>query len=631
MKRLCVSLLLLPVLLVAGFLNVPGSEAAIGTQTTPNNFPEVLTTESLSAFVDDFVAEHMVPAHAPGLVVTVVYEGKVLLSKGYGLADLESERPMTPQTNLRAGSVSKPLTSLAVLQMAAEGQIDLDAPVSDYLPNLPLADAYGPAGTVSQFLTLKGGYPDTVLQTHSPALDGWQPLGDYLQHHLPPRVQPPGKVYSYSSWEHALLGQAMAEVVGKPFDQVMDVALFQPLGMTRTTFTQPLPGPVAANLATGYTFVDGRYEEVPLDFVNLSPGIAMVTTADDMGRFMLALLNGGVLDGRQVLAPASVAGMLNRQEELHPLSRGRTYGLSEVTLGDRQVLYHDGNGIGQGSRLILAPESGLGIFLSTNHRPLTGDISNTPAYRFMKDLSTALLEEYLPASPKQGSPLQALSNAAERAPRFVGHYRLAGTPQEDFFKLGALLDNVDVRGNEDGTITIGSNRYTEVESLLFQSQDDPDFFVVFVEDGSGEVSWLTFGGTNSYQKTGWYETPSMQLALVGMLLLSFLAYVVFMPFSRFRSLPVWLMSLLGLVFFGGLAIMMMEADLVLFFKTIPPAARLLFLLPWLFSALALALPVSMISLRRKQPPVHIWFLYGLNAAAAVAFIWFVAFWNLYQF
>jgi CubicO group peptidase (beta-lactamase class C family) len=624
-------LLLLPLLFLTVFFNVPISEAASETQSAANKSTALLTAEDLSAFVDAFVAGHMDQAHAPGLVVAVVYQENILLSQGYGVADLKSARPMTPQTTLRAGSVSKALTSLAVLQLAADGQIALDAPASSYLSGLPLADAQGPAATVAQLLTLKGGYADTVLQTHSPTLEGWQPLDQYLANHLPPRVLPPGKVHSYNSWEHALLGQLMAEVTGRPFDRVMDDTLFRPLGMAHSTFSQPLPEAIAANLAVGYSYADGQYEEVPLDYVNLSPGIALVTTADDMGRFMLALLNGGLLDGRQLIAPSAVEGMLTRQEEVHPLSRGRTYGLSEVTLGGRQVLYQDGNGIGQGSRLILAPEHGLGIFLSVNHRPLTGDISDSAAYRFMKDLSTALLERYLPASPREVVLLPPLTDAAARAPRFAGHYRLAGTPQEDFFKLGALLDNVTVGDNGDGTITIGSNRYAEVEPLLFQSKTDPAFFVPFVEDNQGEISLLTFGGTNSYMKVHWYETPTIQIALVTSIFLSFLAFVILMPFTRYRYWSTWIMSLLGLIFLGGLAYMMTQADLVLFFKTIPPATKGLFLLPWLIGALALTIPIVLLILWRRRPAAPVRILYGLNTAAAAALFWFVAFWNLYQF
>jgi CubicO group peptidase (beta-lactamase class C family) len=600
-------------------------------QNSPDNSPEPLTTDSVTKFVDAFVEEKMAAAHAPGLVITIVYQGEVVLSRGYGLADIETNRPMTAQTNLRAGSVSKPITSAGVLQLVANGQIALDAPVSDYLTELPLEDEYGAAGTVAQLLTLKGGYADTLLQTHSPTLERWQPLADYLQDNLPPRVLPPGKVHSYNSWEHAMLGQALAEVTGQPFNQAMADTLFQPLGMAHSTFTQPLPESIAANLATGYAFNDGEYEEVPLDYVNLSPGVALVTTGEDMGRFMLALLNDGELDGRPVLAPSTVAGMLNRQAEVHPRSRGRTYGFSEVTLANRQVLYQDGNGIGHGNRIILAPEHELGIFLSTNHRQLANDLSITPAYMFMKDLSTILLERYLPAVNRDGSPLSPLPNAAEHAPRYTGHYRKAGTPQQDFFKLGALLDNVNVSDNGDGTITIGSRQYVEVEPLLFQSETDPNFFVVFVEDDGGEVGWLTFGGTGSYQKVHWYETPTVQLIMAAIMLLGFLSFVIAMPFSRYRHWPVWLMSLIGLAFLAGLAYMMTQADLILFFKTIPLATKLLFLLPWLGGALALTFPLALTRLRRKRPAARVWLLYGLNMAAAVAFIWFVNYWNLYQF
>jgi hypothetical protein len=281
--------------------------------------------------------------------------------------------------------------------------------------------------------------------------------------------------------------------------------------------------------------------------------------------------------------------------------------------------------------MILAPEYELGIFLSTNHRALAHDASSTPAYTFMKELSTALLEQYLPASSREGSPLSPLPNAAERAARYVGHYRLAGTPQQDFFKLGALLDNVNVSDNGDGRVTIGSKRYVEVEPLLFQSETDPTFFVVFVEDDAGEVAWLTFGGTGSYQKVRWYETPTVQFALVAIMLLGFLGFVIVMPFSRHRHWPVWLMSLISLAFLAGLATMMMQVDLILFFKTIPPVTRLLFLLPWLSSLLVLTYPLVLATLRRKRPSARVWLLYTLNMVATAVFIWFISYWNLYRF
>jgi hypothetical protein len=170
-----------------------------------------------------------------------------------------------------------------------------------------------------------------------------------------------------------------------------------------------------------------------------------------------------------------------------------------------------------------------------------------------------------------------------------------------------------------------------VEPLLFQSKADPGFFVVFVEDDKGEVAWLTFGGTGSYQKVHWYETLTAQLVLVATMLLGFLIFVVIMPFSRYRHWSIWLMSLISLAFLAGLAFMMIQADLVLFFKTIPLGTKLLFLLPWLSGALALTYPLVVVALWRKRPATRAWLLYALNIVAAAAFIWFINYWNLYQF
>lgn len=619
------------VLLAAVFFlsQVQATKAAAMMESAPGRALEKITPQNVRAFVDQYVEGEMRAAHAPGMVITVVYQGEVIVSQGYGLADVETRRPMTAQTTLRAGSVSKPVTSAGVLQLVAQGEVALDRPVSAYVDDLPLEDQYGPAGTVAQLLTLKGGYADAVVETHAPTLAEWQPLGQYLEDNLEPRVMPPGKVHSYNSWEHALLGYMMAKVREKPFDQAMAELLFRPLGMEQSSFSQPLPEAIAANLARGYAYEDGKYEEVPLDYVRLSPGVALVTSGEDMGRFMLALLNGGKVDGAQVLAPQTVSGMLHRQEEVHPYSRGRTYGLSEITLEGRQVLYHDGNGIGFGSRMILAPGHGLGIFLSTNHRPLGPDASSTAAYQFIRDLSTALLVRYLPAADEKMAPMEALADAAERAPSYAGHYRLAGTPQHDFFKLGALLDNVDVEDNGDGTITIGSTRYGEVEPLLFQSKTDPGFFVVFAENGEGEVELLTFGGTNSYQKVRWYESPPFQIGLMATMLLAFLSFIVVMPFSRHRHWPVWTMSLLNIIFLGALGTMMMTADLILFFKTIPATTQLLFLLPWLSGALLLAMPIFLRALWRKRASAWVRLHYLLTTMASVAFLWFVVYWNLY--
>jgi hypothetical protein len=103
-----------------------------------------------------------------------------------------------------------------------------------------------------------------------------------------------------------------------------------------------------------------------------------------------------------------------------------------------------------------------------------------------------------------------------------------------------------------------------------------------------------------------------------------------MPFSRQRHWTLWLMSLLIVIFLAGLVFMMTQADLIIFYKTVPLGTKMLFLLPWIIGALALTLPLVLIALWRNQAPAPAWLLYGLNTAVTAAFLWFVTFWNLYQ-
>ena len=110
-KFLSVFLLLILLFSIPGMAVNAGS--AFGKAEPASRMPSVITTPNASALVDDYVAENMAVTHTPGMVITVVHQGRVVLSKGYGYADLEASTPMTPETTLRAGSVSKPVTSAA--------------------------------------------------------------------------------------------------------------------------------------------------------------------------------------------------------------------------------------------------------------------------------------------------------------------------------------------------------------------------------------------------------------------------------------------------------------------------------------------------------------------------------------
>jgi len=508
--------------------------------------------------------------------------------------------------------------------------VDLEAPVSRYIEDLPLEDKFGPASTVENLLTLQGGYAETLVGTHAPDAKTWLPLGDYLAKKLSPRDIPPGMIYSYNSWEHALLGYMLEKVTGKPFPLAVEQNLFAPIGMQNSTFIQPLPASIMENLATGYAFRNGKYEIVPHDFVNLSPGIAMVTTGEDMGRFMLALLNNGELNGIRMLSSKLTADLFTPKGVHYPDSRALSFGLTEITFEGRKAWYHDGNGIGFGNRLVLLPEEKFGVFISVNHRPLGFNATPTPAYRIAQNLASELVKAFIPKNTTEQSSRAPLPNAAKRAFRYVGHYRLAGTSQRDFFKVGALLDNVSVINNQDGSLQIGSGRYVEVEPLVFQNTDYPGAFVVFVENLKNEIEFLTFGGTGSYKKTNWYETFNFQVGLAGFMLLVFLSQAVVWPFFRQGSRLIWGISLIDLMFLVGFGVMMSKADLILFFKTVPLTTRILLLLPWISGILFLLLPLAMTNLWGNETiPRWVQIQQTVTSVSSILFLWFAAYWRLF--
>jgi len=630
---MCKKILFLLVLASLTFSNlIPGSLTALARESEPLppiNVGNELSDREIESFVDKFVQERMGAYHVPGLVVVVITGGNVVLSKGYGFADLERQIPMTPQTNLRAGSVSKPVLAAAVLHLVELGLVSLDAPVDQYIQDLDLKDRFGPASTVAQLLTQQGGYTDDILLSHAPTQANWQPLQEYLANNLPQREIQPG-VMSYSSWNYALLGDVIEKVTGLPYDQAVAQLIFQPMGMENTTFTQPLPDGIRANLANGYYFQNGSYQVVPMDFVRLSPGVGLVTNGEDMGRYMCSLLNNGKTNDTQVLQNETVQALLTRQASVHPSSRGRTYAFSEINFNGRQVLYHSGNGIGFTNEMILAPEYGFGIFVSVNHRMLNRDLSDwTPAATIVRELGVAVLEKSVPESPSNPTLLQPLPDAAQRVARYVGHYQTADASFHNFTQIAALLNYVDVWDNQNGTITIFGTPLVEVEPLVFQDTSNPEFFVVFIENKRGDVEYLSLGGTGSYRKSAWYETINFIGGLLAVVSLIFLSSLLIWPFSRRSHWLVWVVSLLNLLFLGGMALLLSKSDYILLYKTIPLAWKTVLVMPW-FSLIGTIGLIAVLfsqwrkpSLRRRSKIFS-----TVVTTGSIAFLWLIFYWHM---
>src|SRR5579884_410187 len=266
---------------------------ALAASATPYRAPadSVIDPNDLETFLDGIMAAQMQDDHIPGATIPVVQNGHFLLASGYGEADVQQGKPVSPATTLfRIGSVSKLFTWTAVMQLAEEGKVDLHADVNTYLKTFKIPATFSQPITLANLLTHTAGFEDRTTGIFVPSAQALQPLGSWLATHMPARVYPPGVVTAYSNYGAALAGYIVEQVSGMPFDQYIEQHLFKPLHMNQSTFRQQLPPNLVSNMSQGYTFVNGVYRADPFEDVQVWPAGAMSTTADDMANFMIAQL-----------------------------------------------------------------------------------------------------------------------------------------------------------------------------------------------------------------------------------------------------------------------------------------------------------------------------------------------------
>ena len=207
--------------------------------------PAALSAQSPDSIMAPFAQPGM-----PGAAVLVIRDGRVVFEKGYGLADVETHTPVTPETDFRLASLTKQFTATAIMLLAADGTLHYDDPVTRWVPNLP---AYARGVTVRHLLNHTGGLPDyedfvpdsqtrQVLDAEIPALIAHSDTAYFA----------PGTRYRYSNTGYVLLALAVERASGMRFADFLRARIFAPLGMSGTLAREDA-GPPVPQRAFGYT------------------------------------------------------------------------------------------------------------------------------------------------------------------------------------------------------------------------------------------------------------------------------------------------------------------------------------------------------------------------------------------
>ncbi|MEO8577873.1 MAG: serine hydrolase domain-containing protein, partial [Gemmatimonadales bacterium] len=306
-------------------------------------------------FLSQFLAGLSPAERVPRGALVVVCGDTSIFASGFG--ETQSGTAVDPNVTLfRAASNSKLFAATAAMQLAASGRWKLTDDVNRYLPvSARLDDGYGRQIRIADLLTHTAGFEDKfdgslVLQNQRLSLAG------FFERNRPIRVRPAGIEVSYSNIGMALAGYAVEAASGESFDLYSKRHIFEPLGMSHSTFAQPLPDGWNKDIATAPPRAGRGIVFLPY------PAASLVTTPADMGRFISAHLSDGKINrGGRILPPDAVAEMHRSHWRAQRSVPGVAYGFFEGEINDRRTLFHTGDS-GDHSVVFLMPDERVGLY-----------------------------------------------------------------------------------------------------------------------------------------------------------------------------------------------------------------------------------------------------------------------------
>lgn len=356
------ALLAAPVLLIGCLASLPARPRVLA----PGDYAP------LRRYLTAFIQREMRRSEIVGLSIAVVDGQETVWSRGFGYADRENGRRATADTVYRVGSISKLFTATAVMQLAERGRLDIDRPLQEILPEFSVRSRFpdAPPVTVRSLLTHHSGLPSNLLK------------GELIEYPLPPGavhryralptalretwlIHPPQRVWAYSNLGYALLGSVVERAGGRDFLQYVEEEILSPLGMSRSSFVAK----DGRRNQPARPYVRGRKVE-PYGIRDLPAG-SLLSSANDLARFMKAITGGGTAGGARILEAGTLRRMLAPQNENVALDVDFRIGLgwwliNPLDLPGIRMASHGGDIPPFHSLLVTLPDQELGVAVLTN-------------------------------------------------------------------------------------------------------------------------------------------------------------------------------------------------------------------------------------------------------------------------
>ncbi len=460
---------------------------ATGCAQPPAPMSPPAPPESLEAF-RSAAARILQETGVPGAGIALVRAGGVEWAGGIGLADRDQRTPVTADTHFRAGSISKTFVAMALVQQYEDGEMDIEAPVSEFAPGVAVDNRFSAPVTVLNLLQHTAGFDDMHFNerynlTDPPDL----PLLEVLARNpASRRVRwQPGTRMSYSNPGYAVAAAVLEQVTGRPYEDVIRERIFTPLGMSTSSFVLA-PGDEPA-LARGYDSRSGA--PVPFSQIYLRPAGNLHTSAAELGRFVQMLLNWGETSDLLVIDPEYLSNMERPRTSLSAkagLIYGYGTGIASRSLAGFPVLGHNGgiDGFSSSYGYSAGRDVGWVVLVNATYGGAAVERLSALALSYLKrDVAP-------PAKPELPWRRQLLAG-------YEGYYQPEGFRNEVFGAIEWLTGGTTVRAEGNGLWAqpiLGSRqRLVPTSDNLFRGIDDVTPSLVFTTDAEGRDVMLEDG------------------------------------------------------------------------------------------------------------------------------------------
>ncbi len=457
--------------IVALFANVVAAQAA---DDKPK--PPAASLEEL----DKRLAETFTKAKVPGVSVTIIEGGQIVLTKGYGFADLKTKKPVTPETVFRAGSISKSITGIAVMMLVEEGKLSLDAKLADLMPELKYDNPWEKTDPIRlvHLLEHTTGFDDITF--HHYLLEGKDvPLSEAVNLYGPYKSRwKPGTMTSYCNAGPVIAGRIIEKVTGKRFQDFIAERITGPLAMESAYWTREPQ--ITDRIAKSYKDTEGTEE--PFVEILARPSGSLNVTSKDLAKLPLLMMNRGTLDGKTYLTTASVE-RIETPETNDGARAGLKYGYglgNMVYAGKKSIFHgHDGGIDGFVSKYEYAPGQGAGFVVMAN-------LGTQEVFNAGEEIR-AYLERNFPDMKPAVAPL-----APADLERLTGFYQSITPRQQKLAILESIFGWQTARA-KDGELEFNDTKRLHVGNNLFQKTDKAVPNIVFVPKGDDMLMFTATG------------------------------------------------------------------------------------------------------------------------------------------